>query len=122
MNKPTATDHLGPFLVANILLPLLQSISVASRDSDVRVINVSRTAIDLVPSGHSFSLLEAWNNDSGGECSPLRFLHRYGHSKVANVLCTTELQRQLDQESSRILVAAVQPGVVATPRSEKSLG
>ncbi|KAF2437546.1 NAD(P)-binding protein [Karstenula rhodostoma CBS 690.94] len=122
VNKVMATNHLGPFLLTTMLLPVLKSTSDASPNSDVRIINVSSGVIDVLPPGHSFSSLEAWNNDFGGEKNPLRFLHRYAYSKLANVLFTKELQRRLSQEGSRILVAAVHPGVVATPGTKHVFG
>jgi NAD(P)-dependent dehydrogenase (short-subunit alcohol dehydrogenase family) len=122
VNKVMATNHLGPFLLTTTLLPLLKRTSNASPDSDVRIINVSSLAIDVLPPGHSFSSLEAWNDDFGGEANPNTFLHRYAYSKIANVLFTKALQRRLEQEGSRVLVSAVHPGVVATPGLEKVLG
>ncbi|KAL1597715.1 hypothetical protein SLS60_008201 [Paraconiothyrium brasiliense] len=122
VNKVMATNHLGPFLLTMLLLPLLKRTSAAAPDSDVRIINVSSTAIDALPLGHSFASLQAWNDSFGGDDNPLQFFHRYAYSKVANILFTKELQRRLDQDGSRILVAAVHPGLVATPGSKRVLG
>ncbi|KAJ4352223.1 uncharacterized protein N0V89_007570 [Didymosphaeria variabile] len=122
INKVMATNHLGPFLLTMILLPLLKATSAATLNSDVRIVNVSSTAIDVLPLGHSFASFEAWNDSFGGDDYPLQFLHRYSYSKVANVLFTKELQRRLDQNGSRILVTAVHPGVVATPGAKTVLG
>jgi NAD(P)-dependent dehydrogenase (short-subunit alcohol dehydrogenase family) len=122
VNNVMATNHLGPFILTKTLLPLLKRTSGASQNSDVRIINISSSAIDALPPSHSFSSLEAWNADFGGETNPLRFLYRYAYSKAANVLFTKELQRRLEQEGSRVVVVAVHPGLVATPGSEKVLG
>ncbi|KAJ4299839.1 hypothetical protein N0V90_005085 [Kalmusia sp. IMI 367209] len=122
INKVMATNHLGPFLLTKMLLPLLERTARADANSDVRIVNVSSSAIDVVPPTHSFSSLEDWNAPFGGDDNPLQFLHRYAYSKVANVLFTKELQRRFDQERTRILVTAAHPGVVATPGSERVLG
>lgn len=122
INKVMATNHLGPFLLTKVLLPLMEKTSQAYPDSDVRIVNVSSEMIDVVPPTHTFDSLEAWNDSFGGANNQLQFVHRCGYSKVANVLFTKELQRRFDEQGIRILVTAVHPGRVATTGSERVLG
>ena len=122
VNKVMATNHLGPFLLTTLLLPLLEKTARAEAASDVRIVNVSSSAIDYLDGGHSFGSLEAWNDDFGGEGNPMHYMQRYAYSKAANVLFTGELQRKLNAKGSRVLVVAVHPGVVGTPGAEKVMG
>lgn len=123
-----ATNHLGPFVFTTTLLPLL--IKTAQINPDVRIINVSSTALFDVPSTAKFSSLEDFNetfpSDAGVKASDYL---RYGYSKLANHLFTLELQRHLlapinstSSASSSILVMSVHPGGVATAGSAKFLG
>ncbi|KAL6066605.1 Dehydrogenase/reductase (SDR family) member 13a, duplicate 3 [Balamuthia mandrillaris] len=110
-----ATNHLGPFLLTNLLLPSLQAASSASDAPPARIIVVSSAA-------HAF-------------CGPLteddeeKLLHAphftgtaasvdvYGRSKLCNVLFTVELHRRLQQlqdGGANIIVNAVHPGPVNT--------
>lgn len=122
INKVMATNHLGPFLLTKMLLPLLEKTAKENATNDVRIVNVSSTAIFTVPEGHSLAALSAWNDSFGGDSNPLQFLHRYSYSKIANVLFTRELKRRFDEKLIPVMVTAVHPGVVATPGSEKVLG
>lgn len=92
-----ATNHLGHFLLTNLLLDRLK----ASAPS--RVVNVSSTAhrgarsmgFDDLQSERSYSAMGAYNR-----------------SKLANILFTRELARRL--EGSGVSAFAVHPGVVRT--------
>lgn len=89
-----ATNHLGPFLLTNLLLPTLQ------RDAHGRVLTLtapSTTHLDF--------------DDLQGErvFKPLR---AFGASKMANLLFTYELARR--DEAIGIIANAVHPGLVRT--------
>lgn len=122
INNVMATNHLGPFLLTKMLLPLLEKTAKEIPTSDVRIVNMSSTAIDAVPPECSFATLNAWNDPFGGDSNPFQFLHRYGYSKAANVLFTKELKRRFNEKSTPVLVTAIHPGLVATPGSEKVMG
>ena len=98
-----AVNHLAPFLLTNLLLPLLEKRSTA------RVITVS--------SGSHYNAKLNWTDIQGtGRYNPLR---SYKHTKLANVLFTAELNRRLGTGSS-IRAFAADPGLVNTGIGEKT--
>jgi NAD(P)-dependent dehydrogenase (short-subunit alcohol dehydrogenase family) len=135
------TNHLGPFLLTNTLLPLL--VKTANINPDVRIVTVSSTAHYDVPPTARFDSLAAFNEsfqtppDTAVD-GPLAALGdtlsteglgdmqanfiRYGYSKLANVLFAKELQRRLDAFGIPILSLSVHPGGVATNGAAGFLG
>jgi retinol dehydrogenase 14 len=91
-----AVNHLGYFLLTNLLLDLV----VAS--APARIINVSSI-------GHRQGTLDF--DDLGFERG-YGIMKAYSRSKLANVLFTTELSRRL--EGKGVTVNALHPGAVAT--------
>ncbi|KAL6062052.1 Retinol dehydrogenase 13 [Balamuthia mandrillaris] len=107
-----ATNHLGPFLLTNMLLPSLQAASSAQDAPPARIVMVSSAA-------HAF-------------CGPLKesdeekLLHAphftgtksmevYGRSKLCNLLFTLELHHRLQAEgANNVIINAVHPGAVHT--------
>lgn len=90
-------NHLAPFLLTNLLLDLLK----ASAPS--RIVNVSSTL-------HHKATLDF--DDLQYEHNKYRSMEAYNRSKLANVLFTYELSRQL--EGSSVTVNCLHPGVVRT--------
>lgn len=91
-----AVNHLGPFLLTNLLLDRLR----ASAPS--RVVNVASTA-------HKGARLDF---DDLQSANGYRAMNAYGASKLANVLFTAELARRL--EGSGVTVNCCHPGTVST--------
>jgi len=91
-----AVNHLGPFLLTNLLLDLL----VAS--APARVIVVASVS-------HSGGTLDF--NDLGFE-RRYQIMAAYGRSKLANVLFTRELAKRMD--GTGVTVNCLHPGTVAT--------
>lgn len=89
-----ATNHLGPFLLTNLLLPSLQASGAA------RVITLTAPATNKI----DFDDLQA--------ASRFRSLNVFGASKAANLLFTFELARRL--EGGGVTANAVHPGVTRT--------
>jgi NAD(P)-dependent dehydrogenase (short-subunit alcohol dehydrogenase family) len=93
------TNHLGPFLLTNLLTPLLV------RSAPSRVINVASSA-------HAFAKEGLHLDDLMITRRRYRQKDAYGQSKLANILHARELNRRL--ADSGVTAYAVHPGVVAT--------
>jgi NAD(P)-dependent dehydrogenase (short-subunit alcohol dehydrogenase family) len=91
-----AVNHLGHFLLTNLLLDRL----VAS--APARIVNVASDA-------HHWGTIDF--DDLEGE-RRYRWMGIYGRSKLANVLFTRELARRLD--GTGVTVNALHPGAIAT--------
>ena len=93
-----AVNHLGPFLLTNLLLPTIV------RSAPARIVNVSSV-------GHYLSQ-GLRRDDLQWRRGFYRGFQAYHQSKLANLLFTFELSRKLDP--ARVTVNAVGPGMVAT--------
>ncbi len=91
-----ALNHLGYFLLTNLLLDILKASAPA------RIVNVSSH-------GHRGRKITFEDLQSQGRYAPMQ---AYGRSKLANLLFTYELARRL--EGSGVTVNALHPGFVAT--------
>lgn len=92
-----ATNHLGPFLLTNLLLPLLEHAQQG------RIINVSSGA-------HGF--VKAINFDDLNYQAGFSTFKVYGHSKLCNLLFTLALSEKTS--ASNLSVNALHPGAVTT--------
>jgi len=93
-----ATNHLGHFLLTNLLMPLLKK-----AHPDARIINVSSEA-------YKYHHMQ-WEDLMFQE-TPYSKFKAYAQSKLANILFTAELARK--GEGTGVSAYAVHPGVVAT--------
>jgi NAD(P)-dependent dehydrogenase (short-subunit alcohol dehydrogenase family) len=91
-----AINHLGYFLVANLLLDLLK------RSAPSRIVNVASTA-------HRYAKLDVGAWVTGRDYSSFG---SYANSKLANVLFTYELARRL--EGTGVTANCLHPGAVGT--------
>jgi NAD(P)-dependent dehydrogenase (short-subunit alcohol dehydrogenase family) len=89
------TNHLGHFVLTNLLLPKITD----------RVVTVSSQM-------HVFGYVSL--NDLNWKARPYSAWLAYGQSKLANLLFTKELQRRLDAAGSRLKAHAAHPGYSAT--------
>lgn len=94
-----AVNHLGPFLLTNLLLPLLCSSAPA------RIVTVASEA-------HKFGRLHLDDLEREKRGYGLFGLPRYGETKLMNILFTRELARRL--AGTGVTATAVHPGAVAT--------
>jgi retinol dehydrogenase 12 len=94
--RTLAVNHLAPFLLTNLLLPVLTASAPA------RVITVSSVA-------HRGALLSFGNLQLERGYLPMR---AYANSKLANILFTTELARRL--AGTRVTANCLHPGTVRT--------
>lgn len=93
-----ATNHLGPFLLTNLLLERLQASAPA------RIVNVSSTAHQSARKGLEFDDLQSSHGYQG--------MAVYSRTKLANILFTRELARRLPAD--RVTANCLHPGTVAT--------
>lgn len=89
-------NHLAPFLLTELLLPLLES------SEQGRIVNVSSDA--------HYGARIRWNDINFGQ--GFSGFASYGQSKLANILFTRELAHRLRHTS--VTVNCLHPGVVAT--------
>ena len=92
-----AVNHLGPFLLTNLLLDFLK------KSAPSRIINVGSAA-------HRFAKIDF--DDLQCENKKPRFMKLYGNSKLALTLVSYELSRRL--EGSNVTVNVVHPGLINT--------
>lgn len=101
-----ATNHVGHFLLTNLLMETIRKTARASR-KEGRIVNVSsRRHKFSYPEGIRFAKL----NDPSGYNS----LSAYGQSKLANILHANELARQLKEDRVEVTANSVHPGLIAT--------
>lgn len=91
-----ATNHLGPFLLTNLLLDRLTASAPA------RIVNVASTAHSAARRGMRFDDLQSERHYRG--------MRVYGESKLANILFTLELARRL--EGQAVTANSLHPGTV----------
>jgi len=93
-----ALNHLGYFLLTNLLLDRIQ------QSAPARIVNVSSRAHLHARGGIHFDDIEGK--------SSFNPMHIYGQSKLANILFTRELARRL--QGTKVTVNCLHPGFVAT--------
>ncbi len=93
-----AVNHLGPFLLTNLLLPLLE------RSAPSRIVNVASDA-------HRIGRVDLEALDHPRRYGLLGF-RRYGATKLMNILFTRELARRLD--GTDVTANCLHPGVIRT--------
>jgi NAD(P)-dependent dehydrogenase (short-subunit alcohol dehydrogenase family) len=93
-----ATNHLGPFLLTNLLLDRIR------RSAPSRIVNVASTAHNTARKGIPFDDLQSAKRYRG--------MRVYGESKLANILFTLELARRLD--GTGVTANSLHPGTVRT--------
>jgi len=93
-----ALNHLGYFLLTNLLLDRIQ------QSAPARIVNVSSRAHLQARGGIHFDDIEGKRSFNP--------MHTYGQSKLANILFTRELARRL--QGTKVTVNCLHPGFVAT--------
>jgi NAD(P)-dependent dehydrogenase (short-subunit alcohol dehydrogenase family) len=93
-----ATNHLGPFLLTNLLLDRITG------SAPSRIVNVASSAHNGARRGMPFDDLQSEKRYRG--------MRVYGQSKLANILFTLELARRL--EGRGVTANSLHPGIVRT--------
>ncbi|KAI3890199.1 hypothetical protein MKX03_023381 [Papaver bracteatum] len=106
MEMMFATNHLGHFLLTNLLLETMKSTEDQS-NVEGRIINVSSNA-------HNYSYNGGILFDKINDESRFNLLRAYAQSKLANVLHANELARRFKEEGVQLTANSLTPGVVVT--------
>ncbi|KAK4431473.1 Short-chain dehydrogenase, chloroplastic [Sesamum alatum] len=101
-----ATNHVGHFLLTNLMLETMKKTALESKQEG-RIVNVSSRR-------HKFSYPEGIRFDKINDQSGYNSLSAYGQSKLANVLHANELARRLKEEKVEITANSLHPGAIAT--------
>ncbi|WOG85827.1 hypothetical protein DCAR_0105020 [Daucus carota subsp. sativus] len=101
-----ATNHLGHFMLTNLLLDTMKSTARESH-KEGRIVNVSSEA-------HRFAYSEGIRFDKINDQSSYTQFYAYGQSKLANILHANELARRLKEEGVEITANSLHPGTIAT--------
>ncbi|KGN49937.1 short-chain dehydrogenase TIC 32, chloroplastic isoform X1 [Cucumis sativus] len=101
-----ATNHVGHFLLTNLLLETLKK-TAKNSEREGRIVNVSSRR-------HQFSYREGIRFDKINDQSGYNGLSAYGQSKLANILHASELARQLKEEGVKITANSLHPGAIPT--------
>jgi len=95
-----AANHLGPFLLTNELLPLMNK-----TEGGARIVNVN-SSLHTYPTTIDLKDPHLTNG--------YEMFKAYSRSKLAGVLCTYELSRRLKAKKSEVTVNCLHPGQVMT--------
>ncbi|XP_071919381.1 short-chain dehydrogenase TIC 32, chloroplastic-like isoform X1 [Coffea arabica] len=106
MEMQFATNHIGHFLLTNLLL---QKMKTTARDCqrEGRIVNVSSV-------GHNFTYQEGIRFDKINDQSSYSPFRAYGQSKLANILHASELSRRLKEEGVNVTANSLHPGAINT--------
>ncbi|XP_010538804.1 PREDICTED: short-chain dehydrogenase TIC 32, chloroplastic isoform X1 [Tarenaya hassleriana] len=101
-----ATNHLGHFLLTNLLLDIMKTTAQES-NREGRIVIVSSE-------GHRFAYWEGIRFDKINDESSYNSLQAYGQSKLCNILHAKELSRQLKEQGVNITANSLHPGSIMT--------
>ncbi|KAG6580556.1 Short-chain dehydrogenase TIC 32 B, chloroplastic, partial [Cucurbita argyrosperma subsp. sororia] len=101
------TNHLGHFLLTNLLLEKMKN-TAKSTGIEGRIVNLSSIA-HVHTYGHGIRFNKI--NEKKGYSDK----RAYGQSKLANILHIKELTRRFQEEGVNITANAVHPGLIMTP-------
>ncbi|XP_022958041.1 short-chain dehydrogenase TIC 32, chloroplastic-like [Cucurbita moschata] len=101
-----ATNHLGHFLLTDLLLDSMKKTAIKSK-KEGRIVNVSSEA-------HRYTYPEGIRFDGINDESRYKKMLAYGQSKLCNVLHANELTRRFKEEGVNITANSLHPGIIAT--------
>nr|KAJ0217094.1 hypothetical protein LSAT_V11C300104510 [Lactuca sativa] len=101
-----ATNHVGNFLLTNLLLDTMKK-TVKESGKEGRIVILSSEI-------HMMTYKEGIRFDKINDEKSYSAFSAYGQSKLANVLHAKELTRRFQEEGVKITANAVHPGVIAT--------
>ncbi|ORY38531.1 NAD(P)-binding protein [Rhizoclosmatium globosum] len=83
-----ATNHLGPFYLTSLLLPIIKETATSS--GTARIVNLSSAA-------HSYTYKLGIDFENINNAEKYSAWSAYGQSKLANILFSNELQKRLEE-------------------------
>ncbi|XP_050266952.1 short-chain dehydrogenase TIC 32, chloroplastic-like [Quercus robur] len=101
-----ATNHLGHFLLTNLLLETMKKTAHES-NKEGRIVNLSSD-------GHRYAYHEGIRFDKINDESGYNSIYAYGQSKLSNILHANELARRLKEEGVEITANSLHPGAIVT--------
>ncbi|PWA35886.1 NAD(P)-binding Rossmann-fold superfamily protein [Artemisia annua] len=101
-----ATNHLGHFLLTNLLLETMKKTS-NEQEKEGKIVNVSSEA-------HRITYSKGINFDIINDESSYSSIYAYGQSKLANILHANELTRRFKEEKVNLTANSLHPGAIAT--------
>lgn len=105
MEETFTANHLAPFLLTRLLLPMLKATAAESQPGDVRVIATSSLAYLTAAGGMNWDDIQHLQGDFPASSV-------YCEAKLANVLFSHELSKRITSDG--IAVQSLIPGVVHT--------
>ncbi|KAL1834800.1 hypothetical protein ACET3Z_004451 [Daucus carota] len=107
-----AVNHLGPFLLTNLLLDTMKK-TASECGKEGRIVNV---ASEL----HRYGYKEGIRFDKINDKASYNPNSAYGQSKLCNILHCVELTRRLKEEGANVTANSLHPGVIATNIAQNS--
>ncbi|XP_022159698.1 short-chain dehydrogenase TIC 32, chloroplastic-like [Momordica charantia] len=101
-----ATNHLGHFILTDLLLENMKKTAIKS-EKEGRIVNVSSEA-------HRYTYPEGIRFDEINDESRYNKMQAYGQSKLSNVLHANELARRFKEEGVNITANSLHPGIIRT--------
>ncbi|XP_058769814.1 short-chain dehydrogenase TIC 32, chloroplastic isoform X2 [Vicia villosa] len=101
-----ATNHIGHFLLTNLLLDTMKKTTRESK-KEGRIVNVASEA-------HRFAYPEGIRFDKINDQSSYNNWRAYGQSKLANILHANQLTKQLKEDGVNITANSLHPGTITT--------
>ncbi|XP_049393841.1 short-chain dehydrogenase TIC 32, chloroplastic-like isoform X1 [Solanum stenotomum] len=101
-----ATNHLGHFLLTNLLLEKMKETACETK-REGRIVNVASDA-------HYLTYPEGIRFDKINDQESYRKFSAYGQSKMANILSTYELAKHLKEDGVEITANSLNPGAISS--------
>lgn len=101
-----ATNHLGHFLLTNLLLDTMKKTANES--------NTEGRIVILSSEGHRYAYREGIRFDKINDEASYNTLQAYGQSKLCNILHATELARLFKEQGVNITANSLHPGSIMT--------
>lgn len=111
-----ATNHIGPFLFTNLILPKIAATATTSGgggsdNAKGRIVNVASIAHSFWKDQDGTKLFQDYNCSNGEKYAPMQM---YFRSKAANILFTVSLHEKLKDYRGGVTCVCMCPGRVRT--------